>query len=122
MRPGIYRRDEISLEWGTIGTGATNVAPSTDTEIDCRNAKAIIIQVDQSSTTYPGNNTDINVITRSEGATTYDNVPFTSTTVASASVESFTVEPAGFAYMKLRADNNDTSNLCAPKVIVQIVG
>jgi len=121
MREGIYRRDEITLEWGTIGTTTTNAAPLTDTEIDCRNAKAIIIQVDLSSTTYPGNSTDINVLTRSEGATTYDNIPFAEANFGSAEVRSFAVTP-GFAYMKLRADNNDSSNLSAPKVIVQISG
>ena len=119
-RQGIYRREEYTLTWSSIATTATNVAPDTDTEIDCRNAKAIVIQVDLSSTTYPGDNTDINVISRAEGATTYDNVPFAEANFGSGEVRSFAVSP-GPAYIKLRADNNDTANKTAPKVVVQIL-
>ena len=123
MREGIYRRDEVTLVWPEIATTETNVAPSTDTEIDCRNAKGIVIQVDQSSTTYAGADTDINILTRSENSTTYDTVPFhEETSFGSAEVKSFTVQPAGFAYMKLRADNNSTSASAKPRVIVQVLG
>jgi len=121
MREGIYRRDEVTLVWPEIATTETNVAPSTDTEIDCRNAKGIVIQVDQSSTTYAA--ADINVLTRSENSTTYDTVPFhEEKSLSSAAVQSFTVQPAGFAYMKLRADNNSESELAKPRVIVQVLG
>ncbi len=118
-RQGILRREEYILTWSSIATTATNVAPDTDTEIDCRNAKAIVIQVDLSSTTYPGNDTDINVITRPEGGT-YDNVPFAEANFGSGEVRSFLVSP-GPGYIKLRADNNDTSNKTAPKVVVQVL-
>lgn len=121
-RDGIYRRDEVALEWASVATTATMQAPSTDTEIDCRNAKEILIQVDQISTTYAGADTDINVLTRSAGTTTYDTVPLTTlASLGSAACQSFTVSP-GFGYMKLRVDNNSTSAKCAPKVIVQVTG
>jgi len=122
MYEGNYRRDEYSLEWASVATTATMQAPSTDTEIDCRNAKKILVQVDQISTTYAGADTDINLITRSEVATTYDTVPLGSlSSLGSAACQSFSVAP-GFGYMKLRVDNNSTSAKCAPKVIVQVTG
>ena len=120
-RQGIYARDETTLSWGSIATGTTNAAPSTDTEIDCRNAKSIIIQVDCVSTTFPGDDTDINVMTRTEDATTYDTVPFAEANFGSAVARSFAITP-GFAYMKLRADNNHGTTACAPKAIVQVLG
>lgn len=122
MRNGIDRREETALSWASMATTETGATCTGDTAIDCRNAKRIMIQIDQSATTHNGANTDLNIFTRSEGTTTYDTVAFAEWTSApSAAVESFTVAPAGFAYMKLQADNNDTSNKAAPKVIVQII-
>ena len=122
-REGIYRRDEIALSWPEMTTTETGATASGDTVIDCRNAKKILIQVDQSATTYAGDDTDINILTRSEDSSTYDTVPFhEATSFGSAAVESFTVSPAGFAYMKLTADNNSTTVSAKPKVIVQVVG
>ena len=103
----------------TTETGATCTG---DTAIDCRNAKKIIVQIDQLATTHNGANTDINIFTRSGGTTTYDSVAFDEWTSApSAAVESFTIAPAGFGYIKFTADNNDTTNKAAPKLIVQVI-
>lgn len=121
MREGIFRREETALSWASIAASTTAAAPSTDREIDCRNAKSIIVQVDCVSTTYPGDDTDINVMTRSEDGATYDSVPFAEANFGSAVARSFAVTP-GFAYMKLRADNNHATTACAPKARVQVMG
>jgi len=121
MMREIYRRDEVELTWASVETTSTMIAPETDTEIDVRNAKNIVFQIDCLATTYAGDNTDINVITRTETATTYDNVPYAEANIGSASVKSVPVTP-GMAYMKVRVDNNSTSAKCKPKVIVQVTG
>lgn len=120
-REGIYRRDENTLTWASVATNTANIAPGTDTVIDCRNAKSIILQVDQLATTYAGADTDINIITRSAGTTTYDTVPYATVNLGSASVVSLAITP-GMAYFKLRADNNSTAAKCKPQVIVQVMG
>lgn len=119
---GIYRRDEATLSFGSMATTSTNVSPSTDTAIDVRNAKSIIVQVDKTATTYNSDSLDINIITRGKDATTYDNVAWHEITViGSGSVISSTI-PTGPAYMKLRADNNSTTAKASAKIVVQVIG
>ena len=120
-REGILRRTETVLEFGSIATTAAGATASGDTEIDIRNAKYITVQVDQEATTYNGADTDINVLTRTETGSTYDTEPFAEQNFGSAMVKSFVVTP-GAAYMKLTADNNDTTNKCSPIVTVQVMG
>lgn len=120
-RNGINRRDEYSLNFASVATTATMAEPDTDTEIDCRNAREIIVQADRSSTTFAGESMDIEIISRAIDATTYDTVPWHSITViGSASVLSSTVPP-GPAYMKIRANNNSSSAKVAAGIVVQVV-
>ena len=122
MRLGIYKRNEDTILFPEMTTTDTGATATGNTEIDCRNAKKIIIQIDQLATTYAGADTDINIFTRSKDSTTYDTVPFhEATAFGSAAIESFTVSPAGFAYMKFTADNNSTSASAKPKLIVQVL-
>lgn len=119
---GIFRRDELTLSFGSMATTSANISPSTDTEIDCRNAKLIVVQVDKTATTYDSNSMDINIISRGKDATTYDTVPWHEITViGSASVISSTI-PIGPAYIKIRADNNSTTAKAAAKIVVQVIG
>jgi len=121
-RYGILRRDEHSFTFPSIATTSQNQLPATDSAIDIRNAKKIVIQVDRSATTFASDSFDLNVISRPEDATTYDTEPFFQITViASGSVISSTC-PTGPAYIKLRADNNSTSEKASANVVVQVVG
>ena len=119
---GIYRRDEATLSFGSMGTTSTDVSPSTDTVFDVRNAKVIVVQVDRTATTYLSDSLDVNIISRGLNSTTYDTEPWHEiTVVGSASVISSTI-PTGPAYLKVRADNNSTSAKGSAKIVVQVLG
>ncbi len=88
---------------------ATGQAPDTDTVIDIRRAKSIHLQMDTTAAGNVSTDTDINVITSSDG-TNYDTVAYASLdALGDNAIQSIMVTP-GPLFMKLRADNNDGAN------------
>lgn len=94
-------------------------APDTDSVLEVRRGESIHLQADTTAAGNVSTDTDINVITSSDG-TNYDTVPYaTLANLGDAAIQSIMVTP-GPKFMKLRADNNDGSNNSAPAVRVWI--
>lgn len=115
-------RDEYAIQFQSVATTSLSVAPSTDTEIDIRNATMISIQVDTIATSFASDNFDINILTRSEDSATYDTVPYASITGGSSAQVLTNVITPGPAYAKIRLDNNSTSKKAGPLVNIQVSG
>ena len=101
-----YRRRSYTLTW--TDCTATNVAPDTDIEIDCRNAILIIVQMDATHTNNTCNDFDVNVMSSLDG-NTWDTVPYAERNIADGEVKTFLVEP-GPEKIRLRGDSNDSNS------------
>jgi hypothetical protein len=114
------RQNESSYEitWTAFAV-QDGKAPDVDTVIEVRRGESIHLQLDTTASTNVSTDTDINVISSSDG-TNYDTVPYaTLANLGDAAVQSIMVTP-GPKFMKLRADNNDGSNSSAPIVRIWI--
>lgn len=101
-----FASEVIALEWSGLGD-VTDVAPLHDEHIDVLFARTIAIQIDTTHASNTSTDLDINV-EASQDRATWDTVPYAEMNVGDAAVRTFLVAP-GPAYIRLRADQNDTS-------------
>jgi hypothetical protein len=106
-RRDITYADEIhELKWVGLGD-VTDVAPSPDTVIDVRFARTIAIQVDSTPAANTSTDFDVNVESSLDG-TLWDTVAYAEVNIGDTAIKTFLVAP-GPAFIRLRGDQNDTS-------------
>jgi len=121
----VYMTDEVlkTVSWSAVAPSATNQTPVTDTEITLPyDTRSAAVQVDMTATANESTDVDINVHASIDGSN-WDTTPYNQefASIGDAAVKTILLTP-GVGKIRLRLDNNDSTNSAHATVRVLLRG